>query len=175
MLWLERPPLLRWAAAAVLVAVALWSELSPPPTTTISVLVEDVAAGTPLEAHHVRSRQVPAGTVETVEPSGVAATDLHAGDPLVASLVTEVELAPGWIVIEAPIPETAHPGASATGIILDSDAAPVEFPALVVTAAGADPLDDSAGSLAVPPEWVASAAAAVARGELVVGVGVPSR
>lgn len=175
MLWLERPPVLRWLAAAVLVSIALWSELSPPPTTVISVLVEDVPVGTQLQAHHVEKRRVPAGAVETVEPEGFAATDLAAGDPLVSSMITDVSVPEGWIVVEAPIPGGAGPGSAATGVILELDKPPLEFPAMVVTGAESDPLDDRSGTLAVPPEWVAPAAAASARGELVVGVGSVGR
>lgn len=170
MLWLERPPLLRWLAASLLVAVAAWSELAPPPTTESTFLAEDVAAGTPLEDHHIERRPVPVGVVSTVEPGGVAATDLRAGDPLVESMVTEVAVPPGWVVIEAAVPSHAPPGAPATAIILGEGSAPIEFSAVVVGEGTTDPFGDASGTLAVPRQWVGPAAAAAAENRLVIGV-----
>lgn len=170
MLWLDRPPFLRWLAASVLVIVAAWSELAPPPTTESTFLVEDVAAGTPVEDHHVERRPVPVGVLATVEPSGVAATDLRAGDPLVESMVTEVAVPPGWVVIEAAVPTHASPGASATAIIVGEGSAPIEFPAVVIGEGSSDPFGEASGTLAVPGEWIGPAAAAGAEGRLVIGV-----
>lgn len=174
-LWLDRPPIVRWVAAASLVAVAAWSELAPPPTVSLAFLVADVAAGTPLGPEHVEYRTVPDGSIETVEPSGVATTDLWTGDPLVASMVTEPVIPPDWLVIEAPIPSHAPPGASATAIILGDGSAPVEFEATVVHRGSDDPFGTGIGALAVPAEWVGQAAAATAEGRLVIGVEASGR
>lgn len=174
-LWLERPPLLRWLGAGILVAVAAWSELAPPPHSSAYFLVENVAAGTPLGSEHVEARPVPAGTLQTVAPRGMAAVDLVSGDPLVASLMTEVSVPSGWVVIEGPVPSHALPGASATAILVGDGAAPVEFPALVVGRGESDPLSGNSGTLAVPGEWIGPAAAAVTEGRLVIGVAAPDR
>src|SRR5690606_21475353 len=170
-LWLERPPVLRWAAAALLVLAAAWSEFAPQPTVPAVFLATDVEIGTPLDESHVTRRRVPAGVVDTIEPSGVAAVDLHAGEPLVYSMVATAPIPSGWLLIEAPVPGHAPPGAEATGVILGGEGAtPVEFPALVIDAAGDDPFGGSLGTLAVPPEWIGAAAAASASGRLVIGV-----
>lgn len=169
-LWLDRPPFLRWLAAVLLVIVAAWSELAPSPTTRSAFLVADVAAGTPLEDHHVELRSVPVGVVATVEPTGVAATDLRAGDPLVGSMVAEVVVPPGWVVIETAVPAHASPGASATAIIVGEGSAPIELPAVVVGASRSDPFGEASGTLAVPGEWTGPAATAAAEGRLVIGV-----
>lgn len=170
MLWLARPPYLRWAAAALLVALAAWSELSPPPTTTLTFLATDVAAGTEIEESHILRRRVPTSDIATVEPNGVAALDLKAGDPLLATMITDVAVPPGWNVIQAPVPDGAGPGAVATGVILTDGSAPIEFPALVVSSSGSDPFGAATGRLAVSPEWTAAAAAAAAEARLVIGV-----
>lgn len=170
MLWLARPPYLRWAAAALVVAVAAWSEFSPPPTTTLAFMATDVPAGTRLDPSHVTRRQVPLTGVVTVEPEGVAAIDLRAGDPLLASMVAEVEVPEDWNLISAPVPAHAVPGVEATGVILEEEQPPVEFPAVVVSPGTADAFGDSSGTVAVSPEWTAAAAAAAAAGRLVIGV-----
>lgn len=175
MLWLDRPPVLRWVAAAALVAVAAWSELAPPPTSEQNFLVEEVAAGTRVESHHVERRSVPVGVVETVEPSGVAASDLQAGEPLVASMLTDIEIPQGWVVLSASVPSHAPPGGSATAIIVGRDTAPMEFPALVVAAGTTDPFGEDGGTVAVPAEWVGAAASASAENRLVIGVDSPGR
>lgn len=170
MLWLARPPYLRWTAAGLLVAVAAWSEFSPPPTTTVTLLAVEVRAGTPLDESHVVRRRIPATDIITVDPHGVAAVDLQAGDPLLATMVTDVDVPTGWNVIEAAVPEHAVPGAAATAIILSDGKPPIELPAVVVSTSGGDPFGDASGSLAVSPEWTAAAAAAAAEGRLVIGV-----
>lgn len=162
-------------AASLLVAAAAWSELAPPATSAETFLTEDVAAGTRLEPGHVEVRRVPSGTLRTVEPAGVAVTDLRAGDPLVESMISEVVPPPGWVVIEAPVPSHARPGAQATAIVLEDGAAPIEFPARVMHRAEQDPLGGGSGTLAVPADWLGSAAAASAEGRLVIGVEGPSR
>ncbi|HEX2153106.1 MAG TPA: SAF domain-containing protein [Acidimicrobiia bacterium] len=175
MLWLERPPIIRWVAAGCLVAVAAWSELAPPPTTSMAFLVSDVAAGTRLGPEHVEYRTVPAAPIQTIEPRGVAAADLKEGDPLVASMVTEPVIPSGWLLIEAPVPAHVGPGSAATGIILGESSAPVEFDARVLEAGGEDAFGSQVGVVAVPPEWVGAAAAAAAENRLVIGVETAGR
>ena len=177
MLWLQRPPYLRWAAAAALVALALWSEFAPPTAATLTFLAVDVAAGTPLTEDLVERRQVPTPGFATAEPTGVAVIDLAAGEPLVASMISETVIPDGWLLISAPMPGHAAPGLRATGVILPSgeDGAPITFPALVVDVGAGDAFADDSGTLAVPPEWLGPAATAAGSGRLVVGVESPTR
>jgi hypothetical protein len=169
-LWLERPPIWRWAAAVLLVAVAAWSEFAPPPSVTMTFLSADVPAGTPLTADLVERRLIPAPGFATIDPSGIAAVDLMAGDPLVASMVATVDIPHGWVHIAASLPDHAVPGTRAKGVILDQGEEPSQFPALVVAAGPDDPFGEGDGTIAVPPEWLGPAAAAAAAGRLVVGV-----
>lgn len=175
MLWLERPPILRWTAASLLVMAAAWSELAPPPTAESVFMAEDVAAGTPLEERHVERRPVPTGLFPTVEPHGLAATHLQAGDPLVGSMITEVAVPTGWVTLEASVPSHASPGARATAVVVDGGTAPIEFPALVVGQGASDPFGEGGGTIAVPGEWVGPAAAAAAESRLVIGVESPGQ
>lgn len=175
MLWFERPPLSRWLAGAILVTVAAWSEFAPPPTAAVPFLAVDVPAGTHIQEQHLTYREVPAGTFPVAGlDEMVAATDLSAGDPLVPSLVTEVDIPDGWLLIEAPVPDHAPPGTVAVAIVLGEGGLPREIPARVVARGATDAFGDSQGTIAVPAAAVAEAAAAAADGRLVVGVGADS-
>lgn len=177
MLWLERPPILRWAGALLLVLVAGWSEFAPPPATTMAFLATDVAAGTRITEDLIERRRVTAPGFITVEPGGVAVTDLRAGDPLVASMIAATTIPDGWLLIAAPLPHHARPGTPATGVILpEGDAAePAQFPALVVESGSTEPFGEATGTLAVPEQWLGRAAAAAASGRLMVGVEATAR
>lgn len=170
MLWLERPPWIRWIAAGALLAVAAWSELSPPPTTNAVFLATDVSAGTPLAPDLVERRRVPVGTVDTVEPEGLAAVDLSTGDPLLASMVTRLSIPDGWMKIEAPVPAGSAPGTPAILVIHGDGTPPLEVEAMVVESERDDPFVNASGVVAIPAEWMAAAAAAVAEGRTVIGV-----
>jgi hypothetical protein len=176
MLWLERPPVLRWLGATVLVGFSLWSELAPPGGTPHTFLSRDIAAGTPLTADVVETRLVPDLGFETETPTGVAAVDLRAGDPLLAAAMTEVVVPDGWVMLEAPIPSHARAGSPAAALILpgEGESVTVELPAVVVATAPDDVFGVSAGTLAVPPEWFARAATAAAAERLVIGIGSDS-
>lgn len=177
MLWLERPPLVRWTAAACLVAVSAWFEFGPPPSSTMTFLAVDVTAGTPLTESVVERRPAVGAGFATAEPTGVAIADLDAGDPLIASMIAKVSVPDGWLVIGVPLPHYALPGMSATAIILPDEPreAPIPVPALVVEVGSTDPFGGETGALALPPEWLGEAAAAVGGGRLVIGVDASAR
>ena len=172
MLWLSRPPFLRWLAAAAVIAIAAWSEFAPQPVSEIAVLNRDIAAGTPLTDEMVDVRRMPDPGFSTVEPHGIAATSLRAGDPLIASMLTEIAVPSGWVALDAELPSGARPGAQATGVILAAEAgqATETFPAVIVEASNDDAFGTGTGTVAVPPEWIAAAGAAAAGGRLVIGV-----
>lgn len=175
MLWLERPPFLRWLAATLVAAVAVALELSPPPTEEAAFLAVDVPAGTALDETMVTYRRLPVGALATVAPTGFAAVDLAAGDPLIASVVTDVSVPGQWVVLEAPLPAHARPGDRAIGVVVGPGAPPLEFPALVVAPAVADAFGAGLGTIAVPADWLSVSAGAVADGRLVIGVESASR
>jgi len=176
-LWLERPPILRWAGALLLVIVAAWAEFAPTPATTMAFLSADVTAGTPITEDLIERRPVTSPGFATVEPEGVAAADLDAGDPLVASMIAATTIPDGWLLMAATLPHHARPGTPATGVILPEGGAgePTQFPALVIESGSADPFGEATGTLAVPAEWLGRAAAAVGAGRLMVGVEASAR
>lgn len=175
MLWLSRPPILRWCAALCLVVAAAWSEFSPPATVEVPFLTVDLPAGSPITADALTLRPMPAPGLPPPPSGGVAAIDLRAGDPLVASMVATVAIPSGWFVIPAEVPPDAPPGATAIGVVLPDlpGLAPVSLEAIVVTGAPDDPFGPGSGSVAVPPASVALAAAASSSGRLVIGFQAP--
>ncbi|MGA7270051.1 MAG: SAF domain-containing protein [Acidimicrobiia bacterium] len=172
MLWLQPPPLLRWLAAGLLIAAAAWSEFAPESGVEITVVSRDVAAGAALGPEMVETLRMPDPGFETAAPHGVAMIDLRAGDPLLPTMVSEVSIPAGWVIIDAHLPERARPGQAAVAVVTTAGdgVQPVEFPAMVVEAGTSDAFGTETGAIAVPPEWVALAGQAVAEGRLVVGV-----
>lgn len=170
MVWLERPPLLRWLAAALFLAVTAWMEFAPGPEVSMVVLAQDVPAGTRLAEEHVDRVGVRASPFETVAPAGVAAVDLQAGDPLVASMITDVSVPRGWAAIEAPVPARASAGSWATVVTIDDSGATDEFTGLVVEGASSDPFGATVGLVAIPPERLAAALVASSQSRLHIGL-----
>jgi hypothetical protein len=177
-LWLERPPYLRWLAAAVLVTVAAWIELGPEATTPVWFAADDIAAGTTLTPDQFQRREVAWVGSVPARPEGVASVDISAGDPLVPSLLTEVVVPPGWMAVAAPLPPDAVTGSDATLVVLPGlpgqDAATV--PALVLRPAGDDAFGDGSGTVAVPADRVTEVLVAAADDRLAaaVVVGAPA-
>ncbi len=175
MLWLTRPPLLRWEAALCLVCVAAWTEFSPRPTVEIPFLAVDVEAGERLTPDVIQFRTVPDPGFSPHRGDGFAATDLRAGDPLLPSMVATVAIPPGWMIVDAPLPGSPVPGSQAIAVVLsETPGRPATtFSAVIVSGPGAEPFGAALGTVALPPAYLAEAAAAVASGRLVVAVTSP--
>lgn len=179
MLWLSRPPYLRWIAIALAVAAAVWIEVRPVSTEQHPFADRDHAVGDPLS---VRWEDVPAGVLEPVEPIGHAARPLRAGEPLLVSDVTDrPPAAPdGWWVVELELPFDAVVGAEIQLVTLPTPGvAPVTPIAGVVTsvriADGTFGSGRPVGAVAVPPERAAEAAVAIAEDRISVLVRAPHR
>lgn len=174
MLWLDRPPYLRWTAAGLLAAVAFWSEFGPAPTTDAWIAVRDVAPGDALTHDLFVRRQVSwEDGPETIAPHGVAAVHITAGDPLLASMATSLMIPDGWMVLAAPLPPGSVPGAEATVVLLPAasdDGQTRSVPAVVAGEGSDDPFDDGVGTIAVPGERLPEVVAAAASDRLVVAV-----
>lgn len=172
MLWLARPPILRWIGACILVAVAAWAEFAPSPYVEMPFLASDLPAGSPIGPSDVEMRRIPNIGLTPASTGGFAAAGLAAGDPLVASMSVDFVVPEGWFVIDAPLPSGARPGSPGTGVILGTspEHASRTFPILVVSTAPADTFEAGGGTAAVPGDWVAEAAAAASAGRLVIGI-----
>lgn len=149
-LWLERPPYLRWFAGLVIVVLALGLEVSGPDLEVYPFLVRKIAVGESVVGDDLEWRDVPAGLLP--EPSafvGPASRTLSAGEPFMEGSVREGSAVPdGWWVVPAPVPSGVSPGVAVRLISVD-DGFAVDG---VVTASGVDTGfgDTEIGAVAVP-------------------------
>ncbi len=172
MYWFATPPYLRYAAAVAVVLIALWFDLRPEPSELRWVASEPIPAGATLTADLFEEADLPLGLIPRVEPSGVAAIPIDAGEPLLPGHVLEVEPPEGWWVVSLEIPTHLPTGADLRVVLLTDDptATPESVPGVVVGPA----IDDGfgfgnpIGSVAIPGNRVEVVADASARGRVVV-------
>ncbi|MCJ7725160.1 MAG: hypothetical protein MUP76_02055 [Acidimicrobiia bacterium] len=171
MYWLQRPPYLRWAAAAILVIGAAVWDLRPEPTDLHPFLITAVSAGESIEATALEWRTIPAGLMVAPDLTHpVAAVDLASGTPLVPEMLRAPIAAPeGWW--EVPVAVGAHAAAGDHVMLVVVDP-PTTVAGIVMTAQHGDPysLDYRPASVAVPAESAPLIAAASAHGTVVAAV-----
>lgn len=167
MYWYERPPWLRWAAAAVIVAAALVYEFAPRPEERRPFAARTVAAGTLLTDADIEWRDVPAGLLPAADLSLATAVALRPGDPIVASVLTAGPSIPeGWWSVPLPLPPEVAPGTAAR---LITGTAEEWTDGVVISPPVADPYAPTpTGQVAVPEAAAARIAAAAASGDVVV-------
>ncbi len=109
--WLLRPPYVRYAAATLIILGALYLDLRPVPEVDHPFLTRDVPAGATIGPDDVEWRLLPPHTLPMVDPTGVATADLPAGTPLVPAMLTAAPSIPDdWFALEIPVPDLAAPG-----------------------------------------------------------------
>ncbi len=159
MYWVRRPPIGRWLAAVLLIAVGLVSDLRAQPTSEHPFLGTDVAAGDVIT--DLEWRRVPAGMFPVVDGLGlVARVDLKAGSPLIPEVLGSVAAPAGWWSLVIEVPSFLAPG-TRLALLHELDGEPVEG---ILLATSRDELayGPSTGLVAVAPEG----ATAVARANL---------
>ena len=159
MFWLSRPPYWRWLLAGLIVAIALYMDITGPPTEPYPFVARSAAAGDEL---HIEWRRIPTGLLPAAEaPPATTWRALEAGVPLVPGAAGEAPLVPeGWWALETNLPSTAVAGAAVLVAVRE--------PALQVTGVVvAPPATGSFGSalpglIALPGEHAATVASALA-------------
>ena len=171
MFWLERPPLLRWLAAALVLVGSVALDLTGNATEPFPFVTTAVARGDPIDAAALEWRDVPVGLLgEPADTTGVATRNLAPGEPLVGGAVTGVRAVPGgWWAVPVELPESARAGMPVRLVALE--------PALDVEGVVAETARTGAfavarpGLVAVPPDTAGAVAQAAAGGRLVVLLG----
>jgi hypothetical protein len=171
MYWLQRPPHLRRAAAALLVIAAIAWDLRGSATEAHPFAARAIAAGTELTAADIQWRGLPAGSFTIPDLDGrVAAVDLPPGEPLTeAALADSQDIPEGWWAVPVDIGPHAVPGDPVMLVITDP---PVTTSGVVVSAQRGDrySLDYRPALVAVPGDMAPVVAAADRAGVLVTAI-----
>jgi SAF domain len=165
--WLTRPPYLRWAAAAMLVLVALAWDLHGRAGVTYPFAATAIEAGAVIGKDDVEWRTAPRGLLPAPDLSApVAARAIAAGDPILPSSLDEDAGVPeGWWAVPVALPAAATLGAAVRLIAPGG----IESDGIVVAVGSSDLLSLSeAGLVAVPPESASAMASAAIEGTLIV-------
>ena len=125
MLWLSRPPYLRWIAAGSIVLAALAWDLSKRQSEPFPFAASIIASGTPITDDLIEWRDLPEGAIAAPILSGVSAVaDIDAGDPITRSVLSHtLPLPDGWWSIPIDIPDGIPVGAAIRVVLPDGSAA----------------------------------------------------
>ncbi len=170
-LWLERPPYLRWLAAGLLLVAGLYLDLADRATEPYPFTVVAVGAGDAVDDAMIEWREVPVGLLgPPAAPGGAAVRSLDPGDPLTASTLTAAAVVPpGWWSVPMERPESVAAGSRVRLISADP---PLDAEGVVTAPPTRDTFSVvSPGLVAVPADQAASAAQASQRGTLTVLLG----
>lgn len=167
-LWLDRPPYLRWAAASVIVVVALLLQVASPESAPYPFLNRDVNVGEAIADEDLDWQQIPVGLLPpSSDVVGPAVHALEEGDPFLRGSVRSGTVIPdGWWAVPAPVPESVPPG-TRVRLIAVSDGYSADG---IVSRSGLDTGfgDRTLGSVAVPEEAAVRMSLAAAVDRLVV-------
>lgn len=167
MFWLTRPPYLRWAAAVLLVLLALAWDLRGRGGVAYPFAATAIEAGAVIGEDDVEWRTAPRGLLAAPDLSApVAARSIAAGEPILpSSLDDDAGVPEGWWAVPVALPPAATRGAAVRLIGPDG----VESDGIVVGVGSTELLSFSdVGLVAVPPERAAAVAAAAVEGTLIV-------
>lgn len=165
---MRRPPYLRWAAAVVVVLIALAVDLSQGATAPHPFVAEAAVVGTPISGVGIEWREVPVGLLEPPAlDAGYVGRSLRSGEPLLAGDVSsESPIPDDWWAVPLALPPQATRGTTVRLVILESD---LVVDGIVTSAAGSGSFGiEEAGLVAVPGDRAAPVAAAAATGNMTI-------
>jgi hypothetical protein len=171
MYWLQRPPYLRRAAAALLVLAAIAWDLRGSTTEAHPFAARPIAAGSSFGADDVSWQRLPVGSFPIPDLDGkVAAVDLAAGEPITTSVLGGDLVVPdGWWAVPVDIGPHGVPGDDVLLVITDP---PLTISGIVIDPQRGDTysLDYRPALIAVPGQMAPVVAAADHAGLLVTAV-----
>ncbi|VAV91468.1 hypothetical protein MNBD_ACTINO01-1548 [hydrothermal vent metagenome] len=167
MLWLARPPYLRWFAAGAILLAALSWDLSKRQTEPYPFAAQTITRGEPLGDDNIEWREVRVGVFPVVDLTDASArVDIIGGTPICASVISRaVPLPSGWWSIPIDLPAGTPEGAAVRVLAPDGQA----IIGIVVRPATRDTFGSvEAGTVGFPPASADTVARMLARGDLVV-------
>ncbi len=167
MLWLGRPPYLRWFAAASVIAAAIAWDASQRATEPFPFAAVDLVRGQPITQQEVQWREMPVGSlIMPVLDGALASTTITEGDPITVSLVSTLPpLPPGTWAVPVALPLGTGVGMTVRLVFTDGTATV----GVIVQPATEDSFGLVTDGLVAVSETVADAVAvAAAYGDLVV-------
>ncbi len=166
-LWLSRPPVLRWLAAGSIILAALAWDVAKNQSEPFPFAAVAISAGTVISDDLVDWKSVPEGSIPFPVLDGTTATaDIDAGDPLTRSVVAQSPPLPTeWWSVPIEIPTGTPVGAGIRVVLPNGDAAM----GIVTEPASSDGYGvPSPGTVGFPPQVADIVARLAATGNLVV-------
>lgn len=166
-LWLGRPPYLRWLAAGALIVAALVWDLSERATEPFPFAASDLERGHQITAEDLQWHDMPLGAFAMPDlNNAIPLVPIRAGDPIVASLVSpSPTLPPNSWAVPVQLPVGAHVGTVVKLVFADGS----DVGGVVMQPAREDSFGlETTGLVAVTDEAASTVALAAANGDLVV-------
>jgi hypothetical protein len=167
MLWLSRPPYLRWFAAVAIVLAAFVWDLSGRQTASYPFAAVDLGRGRVLSDDTIVWKAAPSGVFSVPDLSdATAAIDIAKGDPITRSVLSPtISIPDGWWSVPIALPQGAFAGATIRVVLPNGEG----VSGVVVQAATSDSFGSLESAAVAFPGGVAELVAQVsALGELVV-------
>jgi len=122
-LWLSRPPYLRWFAAAAIVLAAFAWDLSGRQTAQYPFAATDLERGSLLSNDAIDWRVAPDRIFVVPDLSNAtASTDIAQGDPITRSVLSpSMSIPDGWWSVPVALPQTAFAGATIRVVLPNGD------------------------------------------------------
>jgi len=167
MLWLQRPPLVKWAVVASISTIAFWLEIRPEQVVDHPFAVVDIAPGEPIGSENTEMRAIPQGLLDPIPDRAHAIERISAGSPVLAadSGDRRAVLPENWWVVSVPLPAGAAVGDSVSLVLLDSGEA---VDGIVSGLPGSGPFAAAEGGIAVDAATAPEVAMAAANGRVAV-------
>lgn len=119
MLWLSRPPYLRWLAASLVLALGFLIELRPQDTTPVPVATTEMAAGAAITESDVVWKQGPVELFAEVALPAYLTRSVNAGTLILAADLAEHPVAApaDWWSLELAVPPSTESGTAVLAVV----------------------------------------------------------
>ena len=167
MLWLSRPPYVRWFAAVAIVLAALAWDLSGRQTAQYPFAATDLGRGTALSDDTIVWKTAPTGVFPIPDlRNATASTAIAKGDPITRSVLgPSISIPEGWWSVPIALPKATVAGATIRVVLPNGEG----VSGVVVQPATSDSFGSLESAAVAFPSGVAELVARVSSlGELVV-------